>query len=254
MKKHISLLLLILGILVMSSTMVMAGADPGTGIKATSHDLSTATGRGGAWNAGVAADPTLDRICIYCHAPHHTIKAADAASAGLTYYPLWNHDPSTTATWSLYDNGLDDSNFESQRLQAVLTDPGSVSKLCLSCHDGSAAVSSYGNYNSGIAGSKHTGTKFIDGRFGIGLGGDLSNHHPIGFDYEFVASIDDEIRDSSNALLGDNPYGITIRELLFGDKMECATCHDVHNTKNTGTKFTWVADTNSNLCLSCHAK
>jgi predicted CXXCH cytochrome family protein len=36
--------------------------------------------------------------------------------------------------------------------------------------------------------------------------------------------------------------------------MECASCHDVHNTKNTGDTFTWVQDTNSNLCLSCHKK
>ncbi len=74
MKKHISILLIIAGILLVSASMVMAGANPGTGIKSTSHDLSSATGRGAAWDAGTAADPTLDRICIYCHAPHHTIQ------------------------------------------------------------------------------------------------------------------------------------------------------------------------------------
>ncbi len=110
MKKYISLLLLILGILVVSSSMVMAGSFPGTGIKSTSHDLSTAGGRGGDWNAGVAADPTLDRICIYCHAPHHTIKSADAAAAGLTYFPLWNHNL-TSLTYTLYtDNNADVPN------------------------------------------------------------------------------------------------------------------------------------------------
>lgn len=255
MKKHISLLLLILGILVVSSSMVMAGSDPGTGIKSTSHDLSTAGGRGGAWDAGVAADPTLDRICIYCHAPHHTIKSVDAATAGLTYFPLWNHNL-TSLTYTLYtDNNSDVPNNISHQLNATLTQPGSISKLCLSCHDGSVAVSSYGNFNGGIAGSKHTGSVNVTGsRFAIGAGGDLSNHHPIGFDYGAVAAIDDEIRDAGNELLGDNPYGLTIDDLLYGGKMECASCHDVHNTKNTGTKFTWVADTNSNLCLSCHAK
>jgi len=255
MKKHISLLLLIVGILVVSATMVMAGANPGTGIKSTSHDLSSATGRGNAWDAGVAADPTLDRICIYCHAPHHTIKSADAATAGLTYYPLWNHDL-TGLTYSLYeDNNNDVPNNISHQLQAQLTQPGSISKLCLSCHDGSVAVSSYGNFNGGIAGSKHTGSVTTTGtRFAIGEGGDLSNHHPIGFDYGYVEAIDDEIRDASSDLLGNNPYSLTINDLLYGGKMECASCHDVHNTKNTGTKFVWVADDQSNLCLSCHAK
>ena len=257
MKKSISLLLIIVGILIVSATMVMAGADPGTGIKATSHDLSSATGRGGAWDAGVAADPTLDRICIYCHAPHHTIKSADATTAGLTYYPLWNHDL-TELTFTMYENtttGDVPNNIQHQLNADLTTQPGSISKLCLSCHDGSVAVSSYGNFNGGIAGSKHTGTTTVtDSRFAIGQGGDLTNHHPIGFDYEAVAAIDDEIRDSSNELLGNNPYGLEINDLLYGGKMECASCHDVHNTKNTGTKFTWVADTNSNLCLSCHAK
>ena len=255
MKKSISILLLLLGILLLVSSMVMAGANPGTGIKSTSHDLSSATGRGGAWDAGTAADPTLDRICIYCHAPHHTIKSADAATAGLTYFPLWNHDL-TSLTYTLYtDNNSDVPNNISHQLNATLTQPGSISKLCLSCHDGSVAVSSYGNFNSGIAGSKHTGSVTTTGtRFAIGEAGDLSNHHPIGFDYNEVAAIDDEIRDSGNALLGNNPYGLTIDDLLYGGKMECASCHDVHNTKNTGTKFTWVADTNSDLCFSCHLK
>jgi predicted CXXCH cytochrome family protein len=258
MKKHILLLFVILGILVVSSTMVMAGADPGTGIKSTSHDLSTATGKGGLWNAGVAADPTLDRICIYCHAPHHTIKASDAAlalPAALTYFPLWNHNL-TALTYTMYtDNNSDVPNNISHKLNADLSaQPGSISKLCLSCHDGSVAVSSYGNFNGGISSSKHTGTANASGRILIGAGGDLSNHHPIGFDYGTVAAIDDEIRDAGNTLLGDNPYGLTIDDLLYGGKMECASCHDVHNTKNTGTKFTWVADENSNLCLSCHAK
>jgi predicted CXXCH cytochrome family protein len=258
MKKSISILLLLLGILLLVSSMVMAGANPGTGIKSTSHDLSSATGRGGAWGAGTAADPTLDRICIYCHAPHHTITMAQASSAGLTYFPLWNHDLTTIPSYTPYtdNDGTDIPNNISHQLNAapLTTTPGSISKLCLSCHDGSVAVSSYGNF--GNAGSHYnTGSITTTGtRFAIGEGGDLSNHHPIGFDYDTVAAIDDEIRDSGNDLLGNNPYGLTINDLLYGGKMECASCHDVHNTKNTGTKFTWVADTNSNLCLSCHAK
>jgi predicted CXXCH cytochrome family protein len=255
MKKHLALLLLISGILLVSASVVMAGADPGTGIKLTSHDLSSAGGRGSAWDAGTSADPTLDRVCIYCHAPHHAIKSADAATAGLTYFPLWNHSL-TNLTYTLYTNNNGDvpTNI-SHQLNATLTQPGSISKLCLSCHDGSVAVSSYGNFNGGISGSKHTGSVFVTGsRFAIGTGGDLSNHHPIGFDYGAVAAIDDEIRDPSSVLLGDNPYGLTIEDLLYGGKMECASCHDVHNTKNSGTKFTWVADTHSNFCFSCHAK
>ncbi len=94
----------------------------------------------------------------------------------------------------------------------------------------------------------------LNGRFGIGVGGNLQNHHPIGFNYDDVAAVDDEIRDSTSTLLGNNPYGLTIDSLLYGRSIECSSCHDVHNTKNTGLKFLWVEDTNSNLCFSCHAK
>ena len=252
MKKYVICLLAIL----LVPSLAIALMAPGTGIKQTAHDLSIAGGRGATYGVN---DGTLDRICIYCHAPHHTIKPGDASTAGLTYYPLWNHDLSTTATYTMYQNAasiLDWPNSTQHQLNATLTQPGSVSKLCLSCHDGSVAVSSYGNFNGGISTSKNAGSIKVSGKFLIGGGnpGDLSNHHPIGFDYAQVALADGEIRDPSNELLGNHTTGMTINDLLFGGKMECASCHDVHNTKNKGVKFTWVQDTNSDFCFSCHVK
>ncbi|NTW67758.1 MAG: hypothetical protein HGB21_15855 [Nitrospirae bacterium] len=94
--------------------------------------------------------------------------------------------------------------------------------------------------------------KVVSNRYLIGT--NLSNHHPIGFDYNAVAAVDDEIYDSSSALGGSNPYGLVINDLLWNGKMECSTCHDVHNTKNEGQKFTWVEDYQSALCLTCHRK
>jgi len=262
MKKHVLLMLVVAVSLLAAATLVFAGLNPGTGITQTSHDLSSATGKGALYDAGVAADPQLDRICIYCHAPHHTITTTEALAGGITYYPLWNHDLSTTTTWEVYSNTditnpVIPDNVQHQ-LNAMLGDPSSISKLCLSCHDGSVAVSSYGNFANGAASSSHTGSVKIDavlnGRFAIGLNGNLQNHHPIGFNYDDVYAVDDEIRDPSSTLLGNNPYGLTINDLLWGRSIECSSCHDVHNTKNTGIKFVWIEDTNSNLCFSCHAK
>lgn len=260
-KRIIVALFLAVGIL-SAASLVFAGLNPGTGITSTSHDLSSATGKGALYDAGVAADPTLDRICIYCHAAHHTMTTADALASGITYYPLWNHDITTTTTWTPYQN-TDPLNpvvpgSIQHQLNATLGDPSSISKLCLSCHDASVAVSSYGNFDGGVASSKHTGGIKIDailsGRFAIGKLGNLQNHHPISFNYADVAAADDEINDPSNTLLGNNPYGLTINDLLWGGNIECTSCHDVHNTKNTGLKFLWVEDTNSNLCFSCHKK
>ncbi len=256
MKRRIILSLLAAVAVLAASSLVIAGPTPGTGITGTSHDLTSA-GKGLLWDAGVLADP-LDRLCIYCHAPHHTITTDEARTSGITYYPLWNHDITTTSTWTPYQNTDPLNpvipNSIQHQLNAQLGDPGSISKLCLSCHDGSVAVSSYGNFDGGVMTSKHTGAVNISGRFLIGGGGNLQNHHPIGFNYFEVMLADDEIKDPSSVLLGNNPYGLTVNDLLFGDKIECASCHDVHNTKNTGNKFTWVQDTNSNLCLSCHKK
>jgi predicted CXXCH cytochrome family protein len=100
------------------------------------------------------------------------------------------------------------------------------------------------------------------GRAVIGLAGDLSNHHPIGFDYTQVQSpVDDEIRVTTDAgFLTDPTDGTkaggpkTISDLLWNKNVECVSCHDVHNTKNGGTRLTWVTDKQSKLCFTCHNK
>ena len=125
-----------------------------------------------------------------------------------------------------------------------------MSKLCLSCHDGSVAVGAYGYAPSSSIGT--TNVKASD-RILIGDLGNLQDHHPIGFDYGAVQAVDDEIKDPTSVLLGNNPDLLSIND-LWGGKMECSSCHDVHNTKNTGMKFLWVEDTSSNLCFSCHDK
>ena len=259
MKKQIVVLLFLTFGILAAVSVVMAGTTPGTGILQTSHDLSSTTGRGTFYDAGVNADPVLDRVCIYCHAPHHTMTTEEAQLMDIDYYPLWNHDITTIEAWTPYQNTdpanpIVPDNVQHQ-LNADLGDPGGISKLCLSCHDGSVAVSSYGNFENGASSSKHTGNvNILSGAFSIGLNGNLQNHHPIGFDYDEVVMADDEIRDVNSTLLGNNPYGLTIEDLLWQRSMECTSCHDVHNTKNTGLKFLWVEDTNSNLCFSCHKK
>lgn len=255
MKKYLATIMFVaLGILLVSS-MVTAGINPGTGIKATSHDLSSTSGKGNSYGAGTAADPTLDRICIYCHAPHHTLKTADATAAGISYYPLWNHQLSSIASYTPYSNGLNGTASDitdlSHKLNHTAGQPGGVSKLCLSCHDGSVSVNQYG-YSP--ASSRHNGTAagLLDATsaYGIGIAGNLQNHHPIGFNYASVASVDDEIADPTTPL---NTI-LTINDALWAGRMECTTCHDVHNTKNEGEKFLWASDANSKFCLTCHVK
>lgn len=253
LQKLMVALLCVVVVLALGST-VMAGSMPGTGIKSTSHDLSMTTGRGSTWapNSDTTLGSGLDRICIYCHAPHFTLTTAQATAKGIAYYPLWNHALSTITNYTPYSNGTEIPGNIAHQLNATLGQPGSISKLCLSCHDGSVAIGAYGYVPSSSIGS--TNVK-ASGRILIGGGtGNLQNHHPIGFDYAPVVLADNEINPTSAVLLGNNPNALTIGDLLYGGKVECGSCHDVHNTKNTGKKFLWVEDTASNLCLSCHKK
>ena len=247
-------------------------APAGSGITGSKHDLSSLTGLDSFYPSITSTntkDP-LDRVCIWCHAPHHTMVTAD--SAGIDYLPLWNHEV-THQTYTVYESDFGDGptaaqNIEGEDMQFAdrhllnartvggLGQPGGVSRLCLSCHDGSVAVNEYGRdpqreYSQSGNGAKINAQWMIGGNpYG------LLNHHPIGFSYVDVAAVDDEIKDPDTVIAGSGSTSVTtIRSLLYkGDQMECVTCHDVHNSKNSGETFLWVSDRQSKFCLSCHDK
>jgi predicted CXXCH cytochrome family protein len=235
---------------------------PGAGINNSVHDLGVPGYNGMSYPAN-PADP-LTRKCIWCHAPHNTMRLSTAsagagpvAPAAFNYLPLWNHTiPSNwDTTFSMYDNGTggpqDASNPKALQVKGAMT-PGSVSLLCLSCHDGSIAVNSYGNSPAQLSRSVSTGTlaAMISPTYQIGAGKYLGNHHPIGFDWSLTA-VDTGIRDADSFnMTSTRP----ISYYLSNGKMECSTCHSVHNTDNTGETLLWRSDKNSELCLTCHDK
>jgi predicted CXXCH cytochrome family protein len=245
-------------------------ATAGLGINGTVHDLRR--GQPVGIYPSVPAD-YLNRLCIFCHAPHHTYRLTTAgatgtgplASARATYLPLWNHTITQTV-FTPYNNGPDQPGSGPKHAQS--TDPlavqngtfdkiGATSLLCLSCHDGSLAVNEYGNTTQTVKSRSANGITILD-QYKIGSEGYLANHHPIGFQYDTVAGLDPEIFDSNHAIFDQTLDGgsnqIPVSNLLAGGKMECSTCHAVHNTGNTGEKLLYVSDKNSNLCLSCHNK
>lgn len=235
--------------------------EPGTGITGSAHDLSIATGHGSDYGQ----TDSLDRICIFCHAPHHTMEEGDATN--ILYLPLWNHEVTTEDHFTLYqsdfgegpsasgldgagESGADDQFVDRHLLNAAetLDQPSSVSLLCLSCHDGTIAVNAYGFEPSASIGGNNS---FIGGSFLIGGSGNLSNHHPIGFDYAGVRAYDDEIVDESHRF---GSTDVTIISVLDNGKMACYTCHDVHNSKNEGESLLWTSDRNNEFCCTCHLK
>ena len=201
----------LIGTLIVAAALLGLPTVAFAGIQGTAHDLS------GSYST---------EICNVCHTPHN----ADTTAAGLAA-PLWNHELTATATFTVYSSAT---------LNASMGQPTGVSKLCLSCHDGSVAIDSFG----GAGGSNSmTGPALI--------GTTLKNDHPVSFVYDAtLASNDSELFDPSTATsLGDS---IT-NDLLFSTKVECSSCHDVHNT--AGNSYLLTIDNNvSALCLTCHDK
>lgn len=184
-------------------------------ITGSAHDFKAS-----AWN-------TTGQICIPCHAPHNNQNAGGSL--------LWNHDLTTslgaTTTYTLYDSPTYDAN-GTGALATTTYDPAGVSKFCLSCHDGTIAIDAYTN---------HAGTAFVSGV--DNLSNALGNDHPISFlfDATLVAT------DGGLKLPTGNVK-------LFAGKMECASCHDVHNKYGNTAGLLNVSNAASALCLSCHVK
>lgn len=166
------------------------------GITASKHDLSSA-GYGST------------ELCIFCHTPHGAMTSTSG--------PLWNHTP-TTATYTLYGGGVLSNGH-------VVNPPGPASMSCLSCHDGTVAIDSFGGA---------TGTHFMTGS--AKLDTNLSDDHPIGIAYPTTGT----------------SYKSTHTTPLFAGRVECASCHQVHD--NTNPPFLRMSNSGSALCLDCHNK
>lgn len=285
MKKQLLVTGLAIGALVLAGGSAFAG----TTIVNTKHDLSA--GAPGVNYGDSGEQGGLNRICVYCHAPHNTIAPGSDEAGGVNYLPLWNHEVTfefyapysngsdePTPSYTLNDNGTpadpsddfweaktgaqDHQSYAEFILGSAPYQPGGVSRLCLSCHDGSVATNSYGTttMNADSTGSNDvfingSGATFSNNQYTIGdsyLGGHgLANHHPIGFNYADAANSDVEIKGATEAVLGDKP----VAAVLWNNNMECTTCHDVHDSDNgTAEKFLWISDTKSALCLACHDK
>jgi predicted CXXCH cytochrome family protein len=173
---------------------------------------------GDAWAGG--------EICVVCHVPH-------GADTTIADSPLWSHDV-TTATFTVYSSATITAGLMGQ--------PDGVSKLCLSCHDDTVAIDAF------VGGAGTAGTLSAAGyAASVALGTDMNANHPVSFVYDTAATADSEIYAAD----------ATINGLLVGGAggtMECASCHDVHNTTVAAAPLLRVTNVASALCLTCHDK
>ncbi len=201
----------------------------GLSIVGSKHDLSV-TNFYGTYSGATT------EVCVFCHTPH-------AGNVGLDG-PLWNRKITDTTIFTLYEGtaGM----------------PNNASMVCLSCHDGvsgegdESAVASFDTHNMvNNPGAGHqTGALtpncnacHFSGDIYPGqewrIGPNLTDDHPVSVLYR---------SDLLEDFLASPTGGIK----LYNGMVECASCHDVHNSQNG--IFLRVPNDNSGLCKSCHIR
>jgi predicted CXXCH cytochrome family protein len=209
-------------VLVLAAAVLFATNALALPIANSKHNLSNASAN--------AIKGTSAEICVYCHTPH----GASAAAGG--FAPLWNRTGGTGTT-AVYNTGT---------LDAVITIGtlnNSDAPLCLSCHDGASLTGALNNPPN--AGGTNPIANIAAG-LETNLELDLSNDHPVGFNFSAANAADAEIQTPALAA--------TKVKVNFGagNAMWCSSCHDVHN--NAVVPFLATSNAGSALCLQCHIK
>ncbi len=201
------------GMLALLAQLAFTAAPADAAIATTKHNLS-------ASGPGTRKATSETEICIFCHAPHDTQPSNQ----------LWNRRlPSATYT-----------PYTSSTLKSAPGQPNGASLLCLSCHDGTIALGEVLSRTTaiGMAGGALTGTPLI--------GTNLSDDHPVSFNYNTAYVASTELAAPSNLV---KPSKV---RLDGGGRLQCTSCHDPHDSTNA--KFLVVPNTASALCVTCHQK
>lgn len=208
------------------------------------HNLSYAN-TGVTYKASDPNDPRGRQICIFCHTPHNAV-----INRG-----LWNRQ-GTSQTFGQYSAyGLHIRT--DLKTISDYNEPNGSSRLCLGCHDGVTALGA-------VVRGPNSGTNIaINGNPAMAMDGTnvftrtkiTNEHHPISFNYA-------RVQQSISNYKVVSPGGKV--KLDNEGRMQCTTCHDPHQTRDTNLSF-WVWDyipvtdppafppsSHDAVCLSCH--
>lgn len=182
--------------------------------------------------------------CAFCHTPHFANTSINA--------PLWNRTIGPV-TFTPYQSSTMDTVCPSV--------PSGVSLACLSCHDGVLANNDkHDLVNAPGPGGMPDTTSWpncynchpdIYGDPPVNwLGTDLRDDHPISMGYPTPA------QDPAFTIPPDLQKGwgggSSADIKLYAGKVECASCHNVHDPDIF--PFLRKSNANSAVCLTCHIK
>lgn len=188
--------------------------------------------------------------CAMCHTPH----------SGTGAYPLWNRSQASQ-TYTLYNS----ISFD----MGPAVQPRAPSSLCLVCHNGIA--SELVNYPGPCSNPDPAYDIEVAGCADLGL--DLSNEHPISFNFNATLDLDNNSFPAATQLRTTPSPRFAIPGSISGTNywlygnipaaqynyFECATCHSVHDLATYPGKgeyqvyFLRADNTGSQMCLDCHA-
>ena len=220
-------------------------------ILGSKHDFTGLNKRVGVVAMSGVAFSDYGSPCVYCHLPPDRKQADSSAEGGI---PGWNRFVPAQGAYDLYD---------SRTLDNKVRAPSPISLLCLSCHDGTMGVDMTVFKPDGWASSKDAALhlrlngannlmscgKCHNGRVAHSiaikhLGTDLTNDHPFSMTYAGLTSKDKDFRPPNT------PYGFDNGVKIYDGKVECASCHNVHNP-DVKLLLRTRAD---RLCETCHIK
>jgi len=209
----------------------------GLGVANSPHDFAVQP-----WNG-------RQEICRVCHVPHDHSQAAQRYLNGL----LWNHGLSS-ATYTMYNQAWSSSITGTTSAQ-----PDGTAKLCLGCHDGTVGIDTFDKYAGGAYFIDDFNPLFKIPAFANGAQLDLRGTHPISI--AFPTGQTGDGRNFTDPAVATWNSGDTVASTLDRSKVQCSTCHDVHDKESlAGTRLLRTAQTvneggvASGLCLTCHVK
>lgn len=272
----------ILIVLVAVGFITLFSVNSHSGVVGSKHDLTAFTG------TGIMTFLT-QQVCVFCHTPHSARTDVTALTNPLL---LWNRSLSNASTYKMYKSPTTQNNTGTTpriytRLCLSCHDGiGALNVMARLPNDEYAFTTSYGGatrlepsgglgiYNADQIGDRLYSVAMVNSNIGerqvtnpdTDPGGNttntvinLSNDHPVSFDYDYALySKDSGLKDPTKIWT----INATVRLFSNGTdiiptSMECSTCHNPHNEgdQSAGTyPFLVKTMNNSELCLNCHIK